>query len=430
MHRGTYMPEQQRLLFDADDSDHTPAWDVLIREPSFPLNLGRIFDQCPARLDLGKVQEEKRIEGMLWGVAVGDALGHSTEFRYDPTTRHEKFGTILDHLTTGDHRVGSVSDDTQMTFWAAESLLEEGKFEFNQVVRKFVQRREWIVGRGTNTNDSLLRQQRRLQGEPLSVLECIGNPRHEGRGNGALMRFAPSVLPHLRQPSSQLWIDSVLSALITHGNTVALSANVAMTGLLWEQLRPQNAQIATPEWWLDRYLEIAGDLERERLPTPLNTDPIPQWYAGFRGTLCDFLDGPVRRSFQRGVPLRDACSLDGFGSRADITQTVPAVLYIMMCHADSFESAIIAAVNDTKDNDTAAAIVGALAGARHGFRSVRRRWIDGIHSNCIANDRRRASQDQASGESNDRRIIEQMIERLVQKFGVLQPYVSQHNTTD
>jgi ADP-ribosylglycohydrolase len=63
---------------------------------------------------------------------------------------------------------------------------------------------------------------------------------------------------------------------------------------------------------------------------------------------------------------------------------VPAALYILMHHADSFEAAIVAAVNDTKDNDTIAAIVGAFVGALHGRARIRRRWLDGIASRCLS----------------------------------------------
>jgi ADP-ribosyl-[dinitrogen reductase] hydrolase len=410
------MNERQHLLFDWDDFRQRPSLNELLHDPQFNLRRGVIFDIEPDALDMEQLVRERRIEGMLWGVAVGDALGHSTEFKYDPTTRHERFGTILDHLSHGDDRVGSISDDAQMTFWTVESLLEHGRFEFDQLARKFVERREWIVGRGTNTNDSLLRHRRRLHGEALSILECVGNPKQEGRGNGALMRFAPLILPHVRAPSRQLWEDCVLSALITHGNTVALSASVAMTGLLWEQLKHNQAQDDAAEGWLDKYLTLAGDLENERLPMPLNTDPIPKWYDGFRGTLCDFLDGPVRKNFRRGVELRDACSLGGFGSRADCTQTVPAVLYILMCHSDSFESAMIAAVNDTKDNDTTAAIVGALMGARHGLSAIRRRWIAGIRSDCLHGKPRSTSVEAVTHNGEDRELIDRLVSQAVQRF--------------
>ena len=41
-------------------------------------------------------------------------------------------------------------------------------------------------------------------------------------------------------------------------------------------------------------------------------------------------------------------------------------------------AALIAAVNDTKDNDTIAAIVGAYVGAIHGREKIRAKWLDGI----------------------------------------------------
>jgi ADP-ribosylglycohydrolase len=53
-----------------------------------------------------------------------------------------------------------------------------------------------------------------------------------------------------------------------------------------------------------------------------------------------------------------------------LLETVSTVLHILMRHAGDPEEAIIRAVNDTKDNDTIAAIVGAAVGALHGLRAV------------------------------------------------------------
>jgi ADP-ribosylglycohydrolase len=47
-----------------------------------------------------------------------------------------------------------------------------------------------------------------------------------------------------------------------------------------------------------------------------------------------------------------------------------------MRHAHDPEEAIVRAVNDTKDNDTIAAIVGAAVGALHGRRGMPDRWIE------------------------------------------------------
>ena len=38
----------------------------------------------------------------------------------------------------------------------------------------------------------------------------------------------------------------------------------------------------------------------------------------------------------------------------------------------------VRAVNDTKDNDTIAALVGAAVGARHGLGALPERWVRGL----------------------------------------------------
>ena len=42
------------------------------------------------------------------------------------------------------------------------------------------------------------------------------------------------------------------------------------------------------------------------------------------------------------------------------------------------EEAIVGAVNDTNDNDTIAAIVGAAVGALHGKRAIPERWLKNL----------------------------------------------------
>ena len=46
-----------------------------------------------------------------------------------------------------------------------------------------------------------------------------------------------------------------------------------------------------------------------------------------------------------------------------------------MKYGDNLEEAIVRAVNDTKDNDTIAAIVGAAVGALHGKKGIPEKWI-------------------------------------------------------
>ncbi len=57
-------------------------------------------------------------------------------------------------------------------------------------------------------------------------------------------------------------------------------------------------------------------------------------------------------------------------------ETVPSVLYVLMRHGHDPEEAMVRAVNDTYDNDTVAAIVGAAVGALHGKSKLPERWIN------------------------------------------------------
>ena len=65
---------------------------------------------------------------------------------------------------------------------------------------------------------------------------------------------------------------------------------------------------------------------------------------------------------------------------------MPSVIYILMLHGDDPEEAIVRAVNDTKDNDTIAAIVGAAVGALHGKHSLPERWMSGLSGRTMEDD--------------------------------------------
>ena len=71
-------------------------------------------------------------------------------------------------------------------------------------------------------------------------------------------------------------------------------------------------------------------------------------------------------------------------SGAYLMETVPTVLYILMKHAGDPEEAIVRAVNDTKDNDTIAAIVGAAVGALHGRDALPSRWVSNLAGRVVA----------------------------------------------
>jgi ADP-ribosylglycohydrolase len=382
--------------------------DDLFSTGRIKLRRGDIFDQQPAALDLDDLRQNQRIEGMLLGLAVGDALGHSTEWKYDSNTRHKEFGTIVDHVAAGNVPGGRISDDTQFSFWTLQTLLERGSFDFETLARCFVEQRDRVVGMGRNTAAALSRHAERLRTGYPPAHQCAGDPEVDGRGNGTVMRLAPLVLPHLRHPSPRLYADLALAALVTHSHPAALAATVALGHILWEVLRRPIGRAPEPEWWLNEFVRVASQLEPSPPRYGPGRPPEPDLLRNFDGSLWEFIEGPVRKAWRRGMSVRDACSLAGFGSGADCLQSVPAILYVLMHHGDSFESALIAAVNDTKDNDTIASVIGALLGALHGRRTIRQKWLDGITSHSMGDPRG----------ASDRAAIERLARQAAQKFVV------------
>ena len=139
--------------------------------------------------------------------------------------------------------------------------------------------------------------------------------------------------------------------------------------MLWDLLGL--TQPPEPSWWVERFVEVARELETETLYRPRGGhDP------NFAGALTEFVEEKVPAAYARGLSTVEAC--ESWYSGAYLLETVPSVLYILMCHGHDAETAIIRAVNDTRDNDTIAAIVGAAVGALHGSEALPQRWIDGL----------------------------------------------------
>jgi ADP-ribosylglycohydrolase len=95
-----------------------------------------------------------------------------------------------------------------------------------------------------------------------------------------------------------------------------------------------------------------------------------------RCTLSELVEKELPAAWRARTSVRDACNR--WQSGAYIPQTVPCALFILMRHADDLEEAIVRAVNDTWDNDTIAAVVGAAVGALYGEAALPENWRRGL----------------------------------------------------
>jgi len=183
------------------------------------------------------------------------------------------------------------------------------------------------------------------------------------------MRIAPVLVPHLRRPTSRLWSDAAMAARITHNDSASTAACVAWIRLLWDLL----GRLAPPEnaWWVRTFAESLRELETDETYQPRSGQ-----FADFRGPLWRFLLEHVWSEAETRRTVLDAAN--AWFSGAFVFETVPCVLHILTLHGHDPQEAIVRAVNDTKDNDTIAALVGAAVGALHGKLAFPSAWLDGL----------------------------------------------------
>ena len=328
--------------------------DNLFKNKKIDIRRGPIFDTLPGPMPDGF--DFERVEGMMLGLAIGDALGNTTEGRL-PKDREKNHGEIRDYLLNrhANNSVGLPTDDTQLAFWTLEQLNKDKGFNPENVSNRFCKDR--IFGIGSAVSRFLYNFK---AGKPWDERGS------KSAGNGALMRIAPMLIPHLKTGDSELWVDTALSGMLTHNDSASISACITFIYMLWDLLKMEIPP--DPFWWLDTYVKTAKELEIDESYKPRGGD-----FQKYQGTVWQFVQEKVGDAYRKKIPIRKACL--SWYSGAYLLETVPSVIYILMKHGNNLEEAIVRAVNDTKDNDTIGAIVGAAVGALHGRNIIPERWI-------------------------------------------------------
>jgi ADP-ribosylglycohydrolase len=350
---------------------NTLIFERLLADAEIDLDRGKIFASAPGPL-AGEPEagiDFDRVEGMLLGLAIGDALGRPTEGMH-PELRLVEHGEIRDYLPnalTDGQAIGLPSDDTQLSFWSLEQLLHDGGLKPDKLARHLATGRVFGIGKGSR--------------QALRCIELRAQPWTrcgvKSAGNGALMRIAPILLPHLREGRSELWTDVALAGLVTHNDSASFASCLAFSHMLRQLLAMD--EVPEAAWWPATWIEISRDIEVD--PTYRSR---ARHFADFQGPLWRFVERALDEAVAKDWSVLEACN--AWHSGAYLLETVPSLLYILMRHAADPETAILRAVNDTVDNDSIAALVGAAVGALHGHDALPERWIEGLSGRTRDND--------------------------------------------
>ncbi|WP_035698689.1 ADP-ribosylglycohydrolase family protein [Glycomyces tenuis] len=291
---------------------------------------------------------DDRILGCLIGGAIGDALGYQVEFDSWPQIEREWGPSGVTEL-----RYGRVSDDTQMTLFTAEGLLEavEGE-EFASVRRAYLR---WY---DTQTKPMPPMGSRGLAAEPwLYMRRAPGNACLSGlakgaepgvnpqsKGCGTVMRSAPFGLL-ASSPDAAYELARQCSAL-THGHPTAGAAAGAFAMMTAHLLDGETVQKAVSH----TMLHLRQSLDRSE-----TADALQRAFE---------LAGNV-------PPGPNSCAPLGEGW---IAEEALAIAVYCLLGTDDVRRALVAAVSHGGDSDSTGAILGNLLGAAYGCAALPPEW--------------------------------------------------------
>ncbi len=289
-------------------------------------------------------QEMNKLKGMFFGLAVGDALGTTLEFK-----ERDEYEHLTDMVGGGPFNLkpGEWTDDTSMALALAKTLIdnhvswaagneEEIKTFRIELLKNFTRwYRQGMFshnGRcfdiGTTTRmalDKFIRSQG-TDDQPASthILDS---------GNGGIMRLAPVVVyAFTHEPDNPKNIPDPIR-------------NYAMM-LAHEQSSTTHAS--------DECLRIARIMARDLT-----------WIVG--GNTWDVV---TRYIGVEHLDHRDKVESDGY-----VKNTWQAACWVMD-NTDNFRDALLLAVNLGYDADTVGAVTGQLAGACYGYDAIPKEWLD------------------------------------------------------
>ena len=328
----------------------------------------------------------KKVQGCLYGGAIGDAMGGVAEWRA-PDEIRERYGYITDLVEAWDGAAdqsgrgdGRYTDDSHMVQLLIRCYIEHGDHldahEFFRRIGPMIgYEQRWIPDRGRE----MPLAERLFYPEKWLFIRWLANadPRYAGAGNmvncGAAMYAAPIGIVNACDPLGAY--QEAVDVLSPHQVSFGLEAAAVQATCVAEAFKPD----ASVSSIVDAALSVAKD----------GTADCIAAIAERASTLSDWKEaiGPLRDVMrQYDTSADDAKTERGNGSdqwtpsRSHSIEEVPIALGFLVVTGGDYEGTIMGATNYGRDNDSIAGMGGAIAGALHGIDALRLEWVETINS--------------------------------------------------
>lgn len=283
---------------------------------------------------------------ILFGVAVGDALGVPVEFKSRQEISEKPITDMIGYGTYG-LPPGTWSDDSSLTFCLADALADG--YDLQTIANGFVKWRydNFWTARGEVFDVGIGTQQaieRVLKG---TRPELAGGFDSWSNGNGSLMRILPLLAYIKDKPVEERFAITKDVSSITHGHIRSAIACFYYIEFARKLLSGTNLTTV--------YNELKAEISNYLNSTNINKGEI----ALFNGLLVD------------DVYTKNG---DTIKSSGYVLDTLEASIWCLM-NTSSYQEAVLKAVNLGEDTDTTGAVAGGLASLYYGYQNIPQKWV-------------------------------------------------------
>lgn len=339
--------------------------------------------------------DKDRVRGCLLGGAVGDALGYPIEFMsYRDIVRRYGDGGLRDYCLD-ENGVAKISDDTQMTLFTSTGILfwstrgsthgisgypelyvmdHYNNWYGTQIGDRVECPISWLVW------DKRLNSRRAPGNTCLRAMEDYRNGKevyNESKGCGGVMRVAPIAVFNDFVCNDDIFpIIGAKCAELTHKHILSSISSAALVMLINRIVKSEIPANFNDIAGLVR--EVAYDAQMTRTEyeegSPTYYDRNPRE--------CEQLYGILNRAISLAVDdsLSDVECIHRLGGGWVAEEALAIAVFCVLRHPNSFEEAVIAAVNHDGDSDSTGSICGSIMGALLGEKAFPEHYLK--HLEC------------------------------------------------
>ena len=305
-----------------------------------------------------------RVVGCLIGGAVGDALGAGIEFMTHADIVNEFGPEGVTDIVPAYGQAAAITDDTQMTLFTAEGLIEARKTGVDQISGIWNAYKRWYHTQGgplpeeADPNEGLLAisEMHNMRAPGLTCTGALrGNipgtltqPVNNSKGCGGVMRAAPAGLV-TDDPVKAYRLGRDLAAL-THGHPSGWIAAGAFAAIICELVNGTERTQAVQTGLLLVESEEAGEEVAEALSAAIAASEQPEL------SVTEIEELGAGWIAEEALAISVACFL------TDLTP----------------QEQMLLAVNHSGDSDSTGSIVGNLIGVSKGLSAIPKQWCQDL----------------------------------------------------